>query len=322
VRQSIEYVKNNFQLHQHWRHGCDIFTDHSLGLSGSLFGRPSAEELQLSSIGLQAIDVTPLTVIEAAMWSWQQYIAQHLFAWAWVRTGIVSHEEMAKMQNTSESELTHCINAALEKPRHGRLSEAPVLSVPSCAESLGRVRVGDVRHLWQIKSAGEFVAMPHVVRRVYERSLATLNAQMQSLRQRLAATLDVAEQAALTSQMSALEAGAGSWAVVSKRTSEELPPCWVSANTVMVDGVKRLKTSSKGKKRTGYIRFLANPAEKWVQFDEGDKLEVRVLRIKYTANGCAIQPEVCDARCFAQFARRYSDEAVDSSSEDRYCTVL
>jgi len=194
--------------------------------------------------------------------------------------------------------------------------------VPSCAESLGRVRVGDVRHLWQIKSAGEFVAMPLVVRRVYERALAVLSAKRQPLQQRLERTSDAVEQEELTSQISALEAGAGCWAVVSKRTSEEVSPSWVSANTVMVDGVKRLKTSSKGKKRNGYIRVLANPAERWVQFEEGDKLEVRVLRIKYTANGCEIQPEVCDARCFAQLAKTHSDEVGDASSEDRYCTVL
>ena len=107
----------------------------------------------------------------------------------------------------------------------------PVLSVPSNAESLGRASVGDVRHLWQIKSEGEFVAMPQVVRRVYERAHAALSAQLQPLRQRLAATSGIADQQALTLQMSTLEAGAGLFAVVNKRSSEELPRAWVAANT-------------------------------------------------------------------------------------------
>ena len=296
--------------------------DQLLGLSGPLLGRPAAETLWLSSIGLQASDTSPLQVIDAAIWAWHQYIQPSLHAWAWVQTGIVLPAEMAHMQGTSERELTSRVDAARQRARDGRLPEVPVLSVPSNAESLGRASVGDVRHLWQLKSDGEFVAMPHVVRRVYERSLAALSAQLQPLRQRLAATSDVAEKATLTLQMSTLEAQAGLFTVVSKRSAEEAPSAWVAANTEKVGDVRRLKPSKTGKQRTGYIRLLANPAEKWVQFDEGDKLEVRVLRIQYTANGCEIEPEVCDARCFAQLARSYSDEVVDSSSEDRYCTVL
>ena len=52
------------------------------------------------------------------------------------------------------------------------------------------------------------------------------------------------------------------------------------------------------------------------------KIPAEVLSDVKVSTGAEDQPEVCDARCFEQLAKTYSDEVGDASSEDRYCTVL
>ena len=128
--------RHGSQLHNHWRYGCDLFMDQLLGLSGPLFNRPVAEKLWLSSIGMQVSDASPLHVIDAAIWSWFQYLEPSLHAWAWIQTGLVTQEEMASIQSTTQEELMGRVARARHQARDGILSEVPQLRVTSVADCL------------------------------------------------------------------------------------------------------------------------------------------------------------------------------------------
>jgi hypothetical protein len=200
--------RHGSQLHNHWRYGCDLFMDQLLGLSGPLFNRPVAEKLWLSSIGMQVSDVSPLHVIDAAIWSWFQYLEPSLHAWAWIQTGLVTQEEMASIQATTQDELMDRVACARQQARNGQLPEVPQLRVPSVADCLSKVSAGEVAHVWQIKSGDEYVLMPTVLKHIFSRSLAKLNVLRQPLRNRLAAARDEEEQVAAAAELAAVEAGA------------------------------------------------------------------------------------------------------------------
>ena len=122
--------------------------------------------------------------------------------------------------------------------------------------------------------------MPGVVRRVYCRALALLNVQRQPLRRRVQEAADDDARTLAQEMIATVESQSVAFAVINKKTLEEMSSPWTTQNTVTRDGVFQLKPTKTGRARTQFICVTINPALRTVQFDDGEKLDVRVLRVE------------------------------------------
>ncbi|CAE7900180.1 unnamed protein product [Symbiodinium microadriaticum] len=271
--------------------------DRSLGFGTDLFNRDKYHLLPLASTGAirRSVDVEQAHLHSVQVW---RELPPSFFRGAWVATGYVSKQDMARMSDIDEQEFAKvvCKSPSLKiaeqfKADVDLVDADPIarLDPPSCAEILLSAAAGEVHYVWQYLDAGAWQNLPTCISRLLDREYARFSNPGKQQPKRYSSI------------------------VIHAIFRHEMKKTWVMENTAALpDGTRTVLPTAKGKKRSNYL--LANFDRQTLSLGFEGRSPVKVRCAKLTHEAHEMIAEGALAHIFQDRLREYADDADDAQS--------